>query len=60
MGHGNPMQVIDTSVPAVLRERASLQPNATAFTFIDYEQNWDGVGETLGRDADTGDRRAGR
>jgi fatty acid CoA ligase FadD28 len=54
------MQVIDTSVPAVLRERASLQPNATAFTFIDYEQNWDGVGETLGRDADTGDRRAGR
>ena len=31
----------------MLRERASLQPNDTAFTFIDYEQDWDGVAETL-------------
>ncbi|SPM27991.1 Acyl-CoA synthetase (AMP-forming)/AMP-acid ligase II, partial [Mycobacterium terramassiliense] len=31
----------------VLRERASLQPNDTAFTFLDYEQDWDGVAQTL-------------
>jgi long-chain fatty acid adenylyltransferase FadD28 len=41
------MQVIETSIPTVLRERASLQPNDTAFTFIDYDQDWDGVAETL-------------
>ena len=35
------------SLPAVLRECASLQPNDTAFTFIDYEQDWDGVAESL-------------
>ncbi len=47
MGHGNLMRVIETSIPAVLRERASLQPNDPAFTFIDYDQDWDGVAETL-------------
>jgi fatty acid CoA ligase FadD28 len=31
----------------VLRERASLQPNDTAFTFIDYKQDWAGVAESL-------------
>ena len=31
------------SLPAVLRAYARLQPNDTAFTFIDYEQDWDGV-----------------
>lgn len=31
----------------MLRERASLQPNDRALTFIDYEQDWDGVAETL-------------
>jgi long-chain fatty acid adenylyltransferase FadD28 len=31
----------------VLRERASLQPNDTAFTFIDYDHDWDGVAQTL-------------
>jgi fatty acid CoA ligase FadD28 len=31
----------------VLRERASLAPNDTAVTFIDYEQDWDGVAESL-------------
>jgi long-chain fatty acid adenylyltransferase FadD28 len=41
------MPVIETSLPAVLRERASLQPNDPAFTFIDYEQDWAGVTETL-------------
>jgi len=35
------------SVPAVVRERASLQPNDVAFTFIDYEQDWEGVADTL-------------
>lgn len=35
------------SVPAVVRERASLQPNEAAFTFIDYDQDPAGVGETL-------------
>jgi long-chain fatty acid adenylyltransferase FadD28 len=28
-------------------ERASLQPDDTAFTFIDYEQDWAGVAESL-------------
>ncbi|WP_205877184.1 AMP-binding protein [Mycobacterium camsae] len=31
------------SLPAALRAYARLQPNEAAFTFIDYEQNWDGV-----------------
>jgi acyl-CoA synthetase (AMP-forming)/AMP-acid ligase II len=31
----------------VLRERASLQANDTAFTFIDYEQDSDGVAQSL-------------
>ena len=39
--------VLESSIPAVLRERASLRPNETAFTFIDYEQDWAGVAETL-------------
>ena len=29
--------VVEPSIPAVLCERGSLQPNDTAFTFIDYE-----------------------
>lgn len=41
------MAVIELSLPAVLRERASLAPNDVAFTFIDYEQDRDGVSETL-------------
>ena len=41
------MPMIEPSIPAVLRERASLQPNDTAFTFIDYEQDWAGVAESL-------------
>jgi acyl-CoA synthetase (AMP-forming)/AMP-acid ligase II len=31
----------------VLRERASLQPNDTAFTYLDYDQDWDGVAHPL-------------
>ncbi|MCX6481854.1 MAG: AMP-binding protein, partial [Mycobacterium sp.] len=31
------------SLPALLRERASMQPDDLAYTFIDYEQDWAGV-----------------
>src|SRR5690242_20879761 len=37
----------DASVTGVLRERASLQPDDPAFTFVDYEQVWDGVANSL-------------
>ena len=37
----------ESSIRAVLRERASLQPNHTAFTFLDYEKDWEGVAESL-------------
>jgi len=39
--------MIESPICVVLRERASLQPNHTAFTFLDYEQDWDGVAESL-------------
>jgi long-chain fatty acid adenylyltransferase FadD28 len=39
--------VLESSIPAVLRDRASMQPNDTAFTFIDYEHDWAGVAESL-------------
>ena len=39
--------MLESSIPAVLRERASLQPNDSAFTFIDYEQDAAGVVESL-------------
>jgi long-chain fatty acid adenylyltransferase FadD28 len=41
------MPVIESSILAVLRERASLKPNDTAFTFIDYQQDWLGVADSL-------------
>lgn len=37
----------DASVAGVLRERASLQPDDVAFTFVDYDQDWDGVRHSL-------------
>src|ERR1700752_5031352 len=37
----------ESSIRVALRERASLQPNDTAFTFLDYEQDWEGVAESL-------------
>jgi hypothetical protein len=46
-GHGNLMPVVETSILALLCERASLQPNDTAHTFIEYEQDWAGVAESL-------------
>lgn len=36
-----------SSVVSVLRERAGLQPDDVAFRFVDYEQDWAGVTETL-------------
>ncbi|KHO21944.1 AMP-binding protein [Mycolicibacterium setense] len=39
--------MIASSLTAVLRERASVQPNEPAFTYIDYDHSWDGVEETL-------------
>lgn len=36
-----------SAIPAVLRERSSLQPNDTAFTFIDYDADWEGVPQSL-------------
>jgi fatty acid CoA ligase FadD28 len=36
-------QAIEASIPALLRERASLQPDDVAYTFIDYDQDWAGV-----------------
>jgi fatty acid CoA ligase FadD28 len=41
------MPVIESSILTVLRERASLKPNNTAFTFVDYEQDWQGVAESV-------------
>ena len=39
--------MIESSLPAVLRERASLQPNDLAFTFMDYDTDPEGVAKTL-------------
>jgi fatty acid CoA ligase FadD28 len=39
--------VTESSILTVLRERASLKPNNPAFTFIDYQQDWLGVAESL-------------
>ncbi|VEG38863.1 fatty acyl-AMP ligase FadD28 [Mycolicibacterium flavescens] len=37
----------DASPAAMIRERAGFQPNDTAFTFIDYDRDWNGVPESL-------------
>ena len=44
---GNLTYVIEASIPAVLRERASLAPDDVAVTFIDYDRDWAGVSESL-------------
>ena len=41
------MPVLESSIPEVLRDRANQQPDATAFTFIDYEHDWAGFTESL-------------
>ena len=37
----------ESSIPAVLRERANLAPNDTAFTFMDYDRDPAGCAESL-------------
>ncbi len=39
--------MVEISISDLLCERASLQPNDTAVTFIDHEQDWNGVAESL-------------
>ncbi|BBX46973.1 hypothetical protein GCM10009641_11730 [Mycobacterium cookii] len=39
--------MVESSILAELRERANLQPGETAFTYVDYEQDWAGVAESL-------------
>lgn len=41
------MPVADTSVLALLQERASLQPDDTAFTYIDFDRDWSGAEEAM-------------
>ena len=41
------MPVIESSIPALLQERAQQQPDATAYTFIDYEVDPTGFAESL-------------
>ena len=41
------MPVIESSIPAALRQRADRQPDSPAFTFIDYEIDPGGFTETL-------------
>jgi len=36
-----------STIPAVLRERAEQQPDATAFTYMNYDHDWAGRPETL-------------
>ncbi len=45
--NGRLMSVVESSLPNVVRERASLQPNDIALTYIDYDHQWDGVELTL-------------
>ncbi len=44
---GSLMSVVESSIPTVMRERASLQPDERAFTYIDYDHEWEGVEESL-------------
>lgn len=41
------MPVTETSILTLLCERAGLQGEDTAVTFVDYEKNWDGQAESL-------------
>jgi long-chain fatty acid adenylyltransferase FadD28 len=47
IGRGSHAGPVTSSIPAILRERARLQPDDVAFTFVDYEQDWDGVTTSL-------------
>jgi acyl-CoA synthetase (AMP-forming)/AMP-acid ligase II len=39
--------VIESSIPAVLRERASLQPHDVAFTYLDFDKDAQGVPDSV-------------
>ncbi|MGF2947426.1 AMP-binding protein, partial [Mycobacterium sp. Lab-001] len=39
--------MIESCLPAALREQARLRPHQTALTFADYERDWAGVTESL-------------
>jgi len=39
--------MLKSPIPTLLRERASLQPDRTAFTFMDYERDGEGIPESL-------------
>ena len=39
--------MVESSIPAVLEARANLQPSDAAFTYVDYQQDWAGVAESL-------------
>jgi long-chain fatty acid adenylase/transferase FadD26 len=41
------MPLTETSIPVLLRSRAEQQPDAVAFTFIDYDQDPNGFAESL-------------
>ena len=41
------MAMTQSSLPGLLQERASRQPDATAYTFIDYEIDPAGFAESL-------------
>ena len=41
------MPLIESSIPAVLEDRARLQPDDVAYTFIDYEVDPAGFAESL-------------
>jgi fatty acid CoA ligase FadD28 len=41
------MPVIESTIPAVLRQRAALQPDDTAFTYMNYDDDWAGRPEIL-------------
>ena len=44
---GNAIPVIESSIPALLQERAHEQPDTTAYTFIDYDVDPNGFAESL-------------
>ena len=39
--------MVESSLPSLLREHAGFQPDETAFTFIEYEQDWAGVADSV-------------
>ncbi|MGB9224981.1 fatty-acid--AMP ligase, partial [Mycobacterium sp.] len=39
--------MVGSSIPTVLRERASLVPSGAAITYLDYDKDWEGVPETV-------------